>query len=101
MEKIPTIDEKEARKRLAELPGWTVEDGTLRRQFTFDGFPAAISFLVRLGFSAEAADHHPDIVVNYKRVTLTYVTHSAKGLTEKDFAGASEASAMAGRVGGS
>ena len=101
MEKIPTIDEKEARKRLAELPGWTLEDGALRRQFTFDGFPGAISFLVRLGFSAEAADHHPDIVINYKRVTLTYVTHSANGLTEKDFAGAVEASATAGRVGGS
>ena len=44
---------------------------------------------------AEAADHHPDILINYKRVTLTYSTHSEGGLTEKDFAGA----AMADRVG--
>ena len=43
---------------------------------------------------AEAADHHPDILINYKRVTLTYSTHSEGGLTDKDFAGA----AMADRV---
>ena len=100
MEKISTIDDKEARKRLAELPGWTLEEGALRRRFTFDGFPAALAFLVRLGFDAEAADHHPDITVNYKRVTLGYVTHSAKGLTEKDFAGAAGASETARRMGG-
>ena len=51
-------------------------------------FPDAVAFVVRLGFDAEAADHHPDILVNYKRVTLTYTTHSEGGLTEKDFDGA-------------
>jgi 4a-hydroxytetrahydrobiopterin dehydratase len=45
---------------------------------------------------AEAADHHPDIQINYRRVTLSYSTHSDGGLTEKDFAGA----AMADRVSG-
>ena len=100
MEKILTIDENEARKRLAELPAGPSRTGA-PPEFTFAGFPQAVSFVVRLGFAAEAADHHPDILVNYKRVTFTYVTHSAEGLTEKDFAGRSEASAMAGRVGGS
>ena len=51
--------------------------------------------MVRLGFAAEAADHHPDILINYKRVTLTYSTHSAGGLTDKDFAGAEEAARLA------
>ena len=60
----------------------------IRRVYTFGGFAEALAFLVRLGFDAEAADHHPDILVNYKRVTLTYSTHSEGGLTEKDFAGA-------------
>ena len=48
----------------------------------------AIAFVTRLAPEAEAADHHPDILINYKRVTLTYSTHSEGGLTEKDFEGA-------------
>ncbi len=66
------------------------------RKFTFAGFPDALAFVVRLGFDAEAADHHPDILINYKRVTLTYTTHSEGGLTEKDFAGAAKASDAGG-----
>ena len=45
----------------------------------------------RLAPEAEAVDHHPDILINYKRVTLTYSTHSEGGLTDKDFAGAAAA----------
>ena len=61
----------------------------IRRQFVFDGFASAVAFVVRIGFDAEAADHHPDILIsNYKKVTVTFTTHSADGLTEKDFAGA-------------
>ena len=44
---------------------------------------------------AQAADHHPDILINYKRVTLTYSTHSEGGLTAKDFAGAAMADKLA------
>ena len=54
----------------------------------------AIAFVTRLAFDAEAADHHPDILINYKRVTLTFSTHSAGGLTEKDFAGARKVDAL-------
>jgi 4a-hydroxytetrahydrobiopterin dehydratase len=67
----------------------------IRRQFVFSGFPEAVAFVVRLGFAAEAADHHPEIEIAYKRVTLRYSTHSAGGLTEKDFAGAEGATALA------
>ena len=90
------IDKTEAQGRLAELPGWALEgDAAIRRQFTFGGFPEAIAYVVRLGYAAEAVDHHPDILINYKRVTLTYTTHSAGGLTDKDFAGAAEATRIA------
>ena len=54
-------------------------------------FPEAVAFVDRLVPEAEAADHHPDILINYKRVTLTYSTHSEGGLTDKDFAGAAMA----------
>jgi 4a-hydroxytetrahydrobiopterin dehydratase len=89
-----------ARQRLQKLPGWQLEGEAIRRQFTFAGFPDAVAFIVRLGFVAEAADHHPDLLVNYKRVTVTYSTHSAGGLTEKDFEGAAAATAIAEGMGG-
>jgi 4a-hydroxytetrahydrobiopterin dehydratase len=97
---MATIDPAAAQQRLHKLPGWTLEGGAIRRQFTFGGFPEAVAFVVRLGFTAEAADHHPDILINYKRVTLTYSTHSAGGLTDKDFAGAEAAMALAAAFGG-
>ena len=58
-------------------------------------FPDAVAFVTRLAFDAEAADHHPDIHINYKRVTLTFSTHSEGGLTEKDFDGARAVDAIA------
>ena len=82
------------------LPGWDLDGETLRRQFTFPGFTDAVAFVVRLGFEAEAADHHPDIQIQYKRVTLGFTTHSAGGLTSRDFDGARAATALAARMGG-
>jgi 4a-hydroxytetrahydrobiopterin dehydratase len=78
-----------------KLSGWTLTEGAIRKQFTFAGFPEAIAFVNGLVPEAEAADHHPDILVNYKRVTLTYSTHSEGGLTAKDFAGAEMADRVA------
>jgi 4a-hydroxytetrahydrobiopterin dehydratase len=95
-----TIDTNRAEELLKDLPGWGLDDKAIRRQFVFSGFPEAIAFVVRLGFVAEAADHHPDLLINYKRVTATFSTHSAGGLTEKDFDGAREASEIAAAMGG-
>jgi 4a-hydroxytetrahydrobiopterin dehydratase len=89
------MSEAEAKSRAAGLPGWELDGPAIRRQFTFKGFAEAIAFVVRLGFDAESVDHHPDIGVNYKRVTLTYSTHSEGGLTEKDFDGARRAGEIA------
>ena len=84
----------EIKRQLEGLTGWTLEGDAIKKQFTFNDFPEAIAFVNRLAPEAEAADHHPDILINYKRVTLTYTTHDSGGLTEKDFAGA----AMADRL---
>jgi 4a-hydroxytetrahydrobiopterin dehydratase len=94
------LTEREVREQLELLAGWALEDGGIRRKFSFPGFPEAVAFVVRLAFQAEAADHHPDILVSYKRVTLTYVTHSEGGLTAKDFEGAAAATSVAGAMGG-
>jgi 4a-hydroxytetrahydrobiopterin dehydratase len=89
------LNSDEARKKAAELPGWALGDRQIQRKFTFGDFAEAVSFVVRVGFAAEAVDHHPDILINYKRVTLTFSTHSEGGLTEKDFAGAEAATKIA------
>ena len=86
----------EAQQRLESLSGWTLEGAAIKKQFTFAGFPEAVAFVNRLVPEAEAADHHPDILINYKRVTLTYSTHSEGGLTDKDFAGAAVADGVSG-----
>ena len=89
------INSAEAEKRLGELQGWTLDGDAIRKQFTFRDFPDAVAFVARLVPHAEAADHHPDILINYKRVTLTYSTHSEGGLTLKDFDGATMADRVA------
>ena len=88
------LSRAEAEQRVKSLNGWTLEGDAIRKQYTFADFVAAVVFVNRLVPEAEASDHHPDILINYKRVTLTYSTHSEGGLTAKDFDGA----AMADRV---
>ena len=88
------LSSDEIDRRLRQLTGWTLDGNAIRKQYTFAGFPEAVAFVNRLLPGAEAADHHPDITINYRRVTLSYSTHSEGGLTGKDFEGA----AMADRV---
>ena len=83
-------------RRLNDLSGWVLDGNSIRKQFTFRGFPEAVAFVNRLVPGAESADHHPDIVINYKRVTLSYSTHSEGGLTVKDFDGAAAADRLVG-----
>jgi 4a-hydroxytetrahydrobiopterin dehydratase len=89
------LSRSEAEQRMKSLTGWTLDGDAIRKQFTFANFTEAIAFVNRLAPEAEAADHHPDILINYKRVTLTYSTHSEGGLTVKDFAGAAVAERLA------
>jgi 4a-hydroxytetrahydrobiopterin dehydratase len=89
------LTQAEIDERLKVLKGWTQEGAGIRKQFTFGGFPDAVAFVGRLVPGAEAADHHPDILINYRRVTLTYTTHSEGGLTAKDFEGAAMADRLA------
>lgn len=80
---------------LASLAGWSQQGNAIVRTFILRSFPAALAFASAVGHLAERADHHPDILIQYKRVTLTLSTHSAGGLTAKDFALASEIDAIA------
>lgn len=95
---MPTLSRADAERLLRTLEGWTLEGEAIRRTYTFPGFVEAVAFVNRLVPEAEAADHHPDILINYRRVTLTYSTHSEGGLTVKDFAGAATADRLASRT---
>jgi 4a-hydroxytetrahydrobiopterin dehydratase len=85
------LSEQEVETQLKNLSDWALEGRAIRKQYTFADFPSAVAFVTRLVPDAEAADHHPDIIINYRRVTLLYSTHSEGGLTQKDFDGAAMA----------
>ena len=93
------LSTQEVEARLTGHSGWTPRGDGLVRTYTFASFADAIAFLTRLAFDAEAADHHPDLSISYRRVTVTWSTHSEGGITEKDFAGAQQSDAVANRLG--
>jgi 4a-hydroxytetrahydrobiopterin dehydratase len=63
---------------------WQEVDGALQRTFELESFPAALDFVNRVGALAEAEDHHPDIAISYREVTLRWWTHTAGGITDRD-----------------
>ncbi|HEV7132099.1 MAG TPA: 4a-hydroxytetrahydrobiopterin dehydratase [Gaiellaceae bacterium] len=63
---------------------WSEVDGALQREFELPSFGEAIAFVNRVAELAEAENHHPDIAVSYKRVTLRWTTHSEGGITDRD-----------------
>ena len=72
-------------KELQSLNGWLHAGKEIRKTFDFKDFIRAIGFVSSVAFLAEKANHHPDIDIRWNKVTLTLATHSAGGLTEKDF----------------
>ncbi|MGO9489088.1 MAG: 4a-hydroxytetrahydrobiopterin dehydratase [Solirubrobacteraceae bacterium] len=82
------LSDEEIERRLAALEGWRREDDGpgITREWTLADFAAALAFVVRVGEAAEAANHHPDILLHsWNKVRLTLSTHSQGGLTESDF----------------
>ena len=77
--------EEQAQTELAKLDGWELRDGRLRKQYTFRTFLRAIAFVNSVAYLSEGAGHHPDITINYNKVTLRLITHSEKALTDRDF----------------
>jgi 4a-hydroxytetrahydrobiopterin dehydratase len=84
--KETTYDETQIAERLKALPGWYFEDGWIRRVYKTDGWPTTLMLVTTIGFLAEAAYHHPDLSVTWGKITVKLSTHSAGGITDKDFA---------------
>jgi 4a-hydroxytetrahydrobiopterin dehydratase len=66
-------------------PDWIEHEGALERTYQLPSFPEAIAFVTRVAEVAEAANHHPDIAIAYRKVTLRWSTHSAGGITDRDY----------------
>ena len=87
-EKPHVYTESEIPAKLAEhgLSRWYLEDGWLRRKYNTDGWQATLLLVNAIAFLCEAAWHHADLSVTWAKVTVKLMTHSAGGITDKDFA---------------
>ena len=83
---MPPLTQTEIDKKRQATKGWLQVGNTLHQKFTLKTFPAAIEFVNRIARTAEKAEHHPDIDIRYNVVGIGLSTHSAGGITEKDFA---------------
>jgi len=76
--------EAEIRGALSELPGWTQQGKGVAKTFDLKGFKAAMAFTGTVGELAERADHHPDILIQFHKVTVTLSSHDVGGVTDRD-----------------
>lgn len=79
------LSSEEINQRLARLRGWALKENKIERTYRFSDFAEAMEFVNDVADLAEEADHHPDIIIHYNEVTLSLWTHSAGGLTRRDF----------------
>jgi len=85
MPAVTKLSESQISEELKTLAGWELKEGAITKLYKFKDFVEAMAFVNRVAELAEEADHHPDILIRWNKVTLTLVTHSAGGITEKDF----------------
>src|SRR5437867_281400 len=88
---ITTFSAKHAEQYLTSLPCWRLLDNKIEREYKFKSYLEGLDFAYKIGHIAEEQDHHPDILVGWRRVRLTFTTHSIKGLSENDFIMAAKA----------
>jgi len=90
------LNDEQVTTALGGLPGWEREGDMIVKTYELATFPAAIQFVVAVGDRAEAANHHPDIDIRWRRVRLALTTHDEGGLSDLDVALATEVEALAG-----
>lgn len=87
---MPLLTAEQVTLELGRLNGWSLAGREIRKTFERKDFARAMGFVGSVALLAEKANHHPDIDIRWNKVTLTLSTHSAGGLTEKDFRLAAE-----------
>ncbi len=96
MDTATKLSQDDIQQRLASLPGWVVELGTLSRTFQFADFPSAFGFMAAAATVAQAMNHHPDWSNVYRTVQVRLSTHDAGGITDLDFQLARRMNELAG-----
>jgi 4a-hydroxytetrahydrobiopterin dehydratase len=91
---VDVLSDEQISERLAGVPDWTRDGDNIVHVQTLADFKAALLYVGAVAYLAEAANHHPDITIQWNKVTLTLSTHSAGGLTGNDFALAGQISGL-------
>ena len=78
------LDEADIRGALEDLPGWSLAGDTITATYPFDSYEAGVAFAVRVALYAQRVDHHPDLLIKWGSVTVTWTTHDAGGVTRRD-----------------
>jgi 4a-hydroxytetrahydrobiopterin dehydratase len=89
--KTPRVTGEDAQRYLRELPGWALSENQIDKEFRFSNYLDGVEFAYSLGKTAEEEDHHPDIIIKWRRVKVILTTHAIKGLSENDFIMAAKA----------
>ncbi len=76
---------EQSKEALKDLPDWTLKSGSIEKEFRFKSYLAGLDFAYSIGKIAEEQDHHPDMAVRWRRVKLSFSTHSIGGLSQNDF----------------
>ena len=92
------LSDAELQEALAGLPGWAREGDVIVKTYELPTFPAAIELVRQIADRAEAANHHPDLDIRYRKLRVALSTHDEGGITEKDVALATEIEALAEAV---
>ena len=95
MAEIRKLTDVEIESRLASLPGWTIVDGKLHREFQFKDFVSAFAFMTAVALVAESKNHHPEWANVYNKVVIDLTTHDVQGISGLDFELAAAASTLA------
>ena len=78
------LTEVELGAHMAQLAGWSIENGKLHKKYQFADFVTAFGFITKVAIVAEKMDHHPELYNVYNRVTIDLTTHDAGGISIKD-----------------
>jgi 4a-hydroxytetrahydrobiopterin dehydratase len=81
-------------ERMKELEGWSRDDGAIVKTYRFANYHETMAFVNATAWISHRADHHPDLTVGYNQCTVAYTTHSAGGLSRKDFDCAAKVDAL-------
>ncbi|MCI0449234.1 MAG: 4a-hydroxytetrahydrobiopterin dehydratase [Chlorobi bacterium] len=79
------LTDEQIQAALKELPGWSYEEGSIKKTFKTQNYPATMGFVAAIGGFCQKRNHHPDyVIMKYKEVEVSFSTHSAGGITQND-----------------